>query len=421
MIGEAALHRVYCASRLIGLLAVLMLVGCDGIANVMPRDTESQSSEEEQRGPNGGRLLKDGKFAVEITIFEAGRPPQFRVFPYNDGKPVPPSEVDLEIELGRLGGKVDRFAFAPEENYLAGDGVVSEPHSFDVTVRAKYQGVQHEWSFPSYEGRTKISAEAAREAGITTEKTGSAVLNRTIDVLGRIAFAPGAKVALRGRFPGQVLKVFKTVGDEVKEGEILARVESNKSLQTYEIASPMDGVLLKRLTNPGDVVTDEPLFVVADPGNLQVDFHVFSSDLDQVRPGQRVKIRSVEGGMTQETKIVTFLPVEEASTPIVIARAPLPNPNGGWIPGMTVRGDIIVSEEKVLLAVRTKALQRFRDFTVVFAKVDETYEVRMLELGRRAEDWTEVLGGIEPGQDYVVENSFLIKADVEKSGASHDH
>ena len=58
---------------------------------------------------------------------------------------------------------------------------------------------------------------------------------------------------------------------------------------------------------------------------------------------------------------------------------------------------------------------------MVFAKVGETYEVRMLNLGRQTPEWTEVLGGIRPGQDYVTENSFLIKADIEKSGASHDH
>ena len=55
---------------------------------------------------------------------------------------------------------------------------------------------------------------------------------------------------------------------------------------------------------------------------------------------------------------------------------------------------------------------------MVFAQVGETYEVRMLELG--AQDDVEVLGGLEPGQPYA-ENSYLIKADIEKSGASHDH
>lgn len=88
---------------------------------------------------------------------------------------------------------------------------------------------------------------------------------------------------------------------------------------------------------------------------------------------------------------------------------------------MTVRGDIVVEKTDVPLAVRTQALQQFRDFTVVFAVVGETYEVRMLELGRQTPEWSEVLGGLEAGEVYVSENSFLIKADIEKSGASHDH
>ena len=78
-------------------------------------------------------------------------------------------------------------------------------------------------------------------------------------------------------------------------------------------------------------------------------------------------------------------------------------------------------EREVPLAVKTSALQPFRDFTVVFEQVADTYEVRMLELGETQGEWVEVLGGLEPGAHYVTENSYLIKADVEKSGASHDH
>ena len=45
----------------------------------------------------------------------------------------------------------------------------------------------------------------------------------------------------------------------------------------------------------------------------------------------------------------------------------------------------------------------------------------MLELGRKDHEWTEVLGGLAAGETYVTDNSFLVKADVEKTGASHDH
>jgi membrane fusion protein, heavy metal efflux system len=90
-------------------------------------------------------------------------------------------------------------------------------------------------------------------------------------------------------------------------------------------------------------------------------------------------------------------------------------------PGMAVEGSFAVAEAQVPLAVRTRAIQRFRDFEVVYAKVGNTYEVRMLEIGRRTPEWTEVLGGLEPGTEYVTDGAFLIRADIEKSGASHDH
>ena len=104
-----------------------------------------------------------------------------------------------------------------------------------------------------------------------------------------------------------------------------------------------------------------------------------------------------------------------------MARVALQDPERRWAPGLFVQGDVQVAAERVPLAVRKSGLQSFRDFTVVFAQVGDTYEVRMLELGRQDDTWIEVLGGLKPGTVYVAENSYLIKADIEKSGASHDH
>jgi cobalt-zinc-cadmium efflux system membrane fusion protein len=403
--------------------ALLALAGCGDAGTSASSDARSNDvhAEEDARGPHGGRLLVDDTFSLEITIFEAGRPPQFRVFAYSEGQPIAPSKFHLEIDLTRLGGQVDRFSFVPESDYLAGSDIVTEPHSFEFSVLAEYAGQQHTWTFEAYEGRTTISASAAAEAGVAVEPVGPATLTGTIDILGRVDFAPNARATLRARFPGQVLAVYKTVGESVKADERLARVESNSSLQPYNIVSPIDGIVIERLTNKGDVAGDAPLFVVGDMNNLIADFHVFASDLGQIEPGQKVTVSAVDGRAVAETGIANFLPTRETATQTIIARAPLPNPDGAWLPGMTVNGQVEVEKRDVPLAVRTDALQRFRDFTVVYARVEDTYEVRMLELGQRTPEWTEVLGGIDTGQEYVIANSFLIKADIEKSGASHDH
>lgn len=380
-----------------------------------------EAHDEAPKGPNGGRLLEAGDFALEITIFENGTPPKFRLYAYEGGKLVAPSKVGASITLSRLDGEENLFAFEAEGDYLSGDGVVTEPHSFDVAVEAKYKGKTHRWQYDSYDGRTIISPSMAAEMGLEVEPAGSQVIETTLDLLGRVEFAPNAQSTLRARFPGEILEVRKTEGQTVKAGEVLARIESNESLQAYDIKAPMDGVIVSRTAQKGDVVSDQPLFVIGDLTSLRIDFHVYPGDTDTVKPGQTVAVTSIDGRHSAETELEFYLPTAESATQTLIMLAPLPNPNMKWVPGMTVKGQVVVGKRSVPIAVRPEALQRFRDFTVVFAQVGDTFEVRMLELGEETSDWVEVLGGIKPGQPYVTTNSFILKADLEKDGAAHNH
>ena len=110
-------------NRIIALTIVLLLsAGCES-----PSSTDfshALAGGDYERGPHNGRMLRDGDLALEITIFESGVPPEFRVYPYRDGQPLTPDQVDLTIELGRLGPRADRFKFAGQDDYLRGDGVV---------------------------------------------------------------------------------------------------------------------------------------------------------------------------------------------------------------------------------------------------------------------------------------------------------
>ena len=403
--------------------AAITLSGCSQFdASTSPDgEAEEAAAEDYERGPHNGRMLRSGDFALEMTIFEDGTPPVFQVYAYIDGEPVDPSAVQLQVALGRLDGEVNRFAFTPQQDFLRGDGVVTEPHSFDVMVTATYDGEQHRWKYDSYEGRTTITAEGAENAGIKVETAGPADIGETVELNGTVELDPGAQSEVGARFPGRVMSVAANVGDQVRAGSLLARVESSESLQTYSVTSPRGGIVLERRTNVGDVTGSDPIFIIADPANVYAALKVFPTQMEYVSRGQSVTVESLNAFRKQQTAIRDFLPIASSASQTLTARAPLPNREGFWHAGMAVRGIVTVSEERVPLAVRTEALQAFRDFTVVFAKVDDTYEVRMLELGRQTSEWTEVLSGLKPGQPYVSEGSFVIKADIEKSGASHDH
>ena len=97
------------------------------------------------------------------------------------------------------------------------------------------------------------------------------------------------------------------------------------------------------------------------------------------------------------------------------------NADGRWRPGLFVTGELVVAQNDVAIAVRRSALQTLDDSTVVFEQIGDDYEARPVTLGRGDDDWVEVSAGLEAGAHYVTQGSYLIKADIEKSGASHDH
>jgi len=375
-----------------------------------------------ERGPHRGRMLRDGDFALEVTIYEEGPEPLYRLYAYLKDKPVDPRQVQASIALTRLGGRVDRFAFTPFEDYLASPTVVAEPHSFDASVAATNAGKRHAWAYPSYEGRTVITPDAARAGGVTTERAGSAYLGESLPLTGRIEITPEGQSEVHARYPGRVMAMSVQLGDRVRRGQVVARVESSESLQTYSITAPISGVIMAKNTNVGSITGGgDPMLIIGDPSQVHAEFFLYPRDAERVRVGQRVEVVSLAGDHRINAVIEAILPTADLTNQTLIAHVHLPSQNGAWRPGLGVRGTVQVATSEVPLAVQTKAIQPFRDFQVVYAKVGNTYEVRMLELGRRTPEWTEVLGGLEAGTEYVVDGAFLIRADIDKSGASHDH
>lgn len=398
-----------------------LLVACGrGETPAAAEDHGEATAADYERGPHRGRMLRDGDFALEVTIFEIGVPPQFRLYAYRNNQPIKPNDVAPTIELTRLDGEVDRFTFTPEGDYLTGSGTVHEPHSFDVKVSAQHDGRTSAWTYASYEGRTRIPAAVATDAGIKVATAGPATIHDSVKLVGRVALDANRHADVKARFPGIVRAVRVQQGDHVRRGQTLVVVEGNESMRTYPVIAPFDGVVLARNTNVGDVAGDNTLVELADLSRVWVELHAIGNEAARLARGQSVHVESATGNKEADTTVDTLLPLTTRGQSVVV-RANLPNADGRWRPGTTVTAHVVVAEKQVPLAVKESALQRFRDFTVAFAQIGDTYEVRMLELGDRDGEYAEVLGGLKPGTHYVAEQSYLIKADIEKSGATHDH
>jgi cobalt-zinc-cadmium efflux system membrane fusion protein len=377
---------------------------------------------EAPRGPHRGRLLVDGDFTLELAIFEAGVPPEFRAWFTRAGKPVPPADVKLSVTLIRPGKSGERFAFVPAGDFLRGDHVVDEPHSFDYQIVAEHAGVPHRWAFAAPEMQTVIAAAAAEKAGVRTERAGAARLAEDVMLYGRVAFEPDGLRRASARFAGVVIEARRSLGDKVESGEILARLENSQSLVTADVRSPGPGIVVARPFVIGEAVPEGALlYSVADLSKVWIELEVPRRDLGRVRVGQAVVLAAEAGGEPVAGRIASFAPAVSAETQSAIARVVLPNPAGLWRPGAFVKATVTVGEVSAPVTVRLAGLQTLFDRPVVFSRHGEVYQARPLRLGRRGGGRAEVLEGLEAGEEYVTEGSFLIKADIGKAGASHDH
>lgn len=265
-----------------------------------------------------------------------------------------------------------------------------------------------------------LSAEKIAKAGIATEAAAPATIREVLPLYGTVA--PNAERVrdVVARYPGTIRNVAKQIGDSVRQGETLGTVESNESLQGYNLTAPLTGVVTARNANPGEQTGDKVLFSVADLSAVWVELSLFPRDAAKVRVGQQVRIKSADTGTTGEGTIIYVAPVGTSASQTRNARVLLDNKDGQWAPGLYVSAEVTLSEIPVAVAVKGEAIQSVDGADSVFVQTQKGFEPRALKLGRSDGDYSEVVEGLRAGEGYATKNSFVLKAEMGKGEAAHE-
>ena len=539
-----------------------------------------------ERGPHGGWMFSDGDIQLEVTIFEKGTPPQFRVYPRKvSGGKISPSEVNLIIELQRL-DRMDSITFKTTPEFLLGNQTIVEPHSFELNIKAQWQGNDYGWSFSQIEARAGISDEMIKTLGITTTKAGPAKIKIIQPLTGEVSLNEEKVAHIVPRLDGVVRKVLKDLGDRVEEGELLAVLESreladvkiryfsalkqselglkdlereklvykntltmlrlleqqpeleeierhlnnlvigesrkliipayskfkladsiyqrekqlhgkgisakaeyllalgdyksaqaeylalrekisydgnwtirqkqktaemnqlklqtaNQKLQAlglsttqielletqenpiltqYELRSTLSGLIIKRHLTTGEAIKkDDNIFILADFSDVWVNIAIPANIIKAVELGQEVRVINEPMGIEETGRLTYLSSIIDETNRTVTGRVVIPNRKNLWRPGTFVDVELILEERSVPVAIKAEAIQNLRDWSVVFVKYGDYFEGRPIELGVSDGNWVEVLNGLSAGENYAVKNSFIVKAEIEKSGATHSH
>lgn len=267
-----------------------------------------------------------------------------------------------------------------------------------------------------------LSDARIQAAGIELVKAGPGVLRDGLLLNGIVQPNQESLVQVTPRFPGIVRDVRKRIGDRVQKGDVLAIVESNQSLTPYELKASLAGTVIDRQTTLGEFVSEQKsAFVIADLATVWVDFSVYRRDLKRVSIGDQIRIDPLDGGPPVEAKISYLSPVGSSDTQSALARAVVSNSDQRLRPGLFVSGRLTLSDKKVNVTVKSSALQTVENRTVVFVRDGETFEARDVEVGDRDQELVEITFGVVEGEMYAADNSFIIKAEMAKGTATHEH
>ncbi|MCW8398207.1 efflux RND transporter periplasmic adaptor subunit [Legionella sp. PATHC038] len=377
--------------------------------------------EEIAKGPQGGRLFKESSIALELLIFERAMPPHFRAFLYKDGALISPEAARLTVQLTRFNGKKEEITFKHIEDFLQSNQIVQEPHSFDVSIQLVFDGKQYQWHYATYEGRVKIVPDILKSADIEIATAQSHTIKTQLKVVGKIVPNRDTLAPIYARYSGIIKSLTKNLGEEVTKGEVLAIIESNESLQNYTITAPITGTIIQKYATNGELAQNtKPIYEVANLATVWADFTLYRKEAPLVKQGMEVIVTG-DGGAPESTASISYiapLGIEDSQT--TLARAVLSNDNHIWLPGMYVNGSVIIKEKKAPVAVLISALQRLNNVDVVFVQEGDYFEATPVILGEKDDQWVEVISGLDAGQRYVSKNSFFMKAELGKEGASHE-
>lgn len=272
------------------------------------------------------------------------------------------------------------------------------------------------------EGGVVLSDAKVVAAGIELQKAGSGVLRDSLLLNGIVQPNQETLVQVTPRFPGLVKNVRKRIGDRVNIGELLATVESNQSLTSYELKAPLAGTIIDRQASLGEYASEQkPAFIIADLSTVWVDFSVYRRDMKRVRVGDIVMIDAEDGGTAIEAKISYVSPVGSSDTQSALARSVVNNGDLRLRPGFFVAGRLLLSTKPAAIIVKSSALQTLENRTVVFVRVGDKFEARDVEVGDRDSEHVEILFGLLEDDVYAAKNSFVIKAELGKGAAAHEH
>ena len=183
------------------------------------------------------------------------------------------------------------------------------------------------------------------------------------------------------------------------------------------VRAPLDGVVLELPVQQHEwIQAYEPLLVIGDPKRVELELQLPPDQAASVGPGDPVEFAPVgHPGMTGLAEVVTRVPEVDPTTRTVKVRGLITQGAPDLFPGVFVDGTLTHGAARETASVPESAVIRYRSSDVVFVRTSPTtFELRAVSLGVFDGTRYEVLEGLEPDAEVVVQGVFYLKSALVK-------
>src|SRR5450830_1249490 len=193
-------------------------------------------------------------------------------------------------------------------------------------------------------------------------------------------------------------------------------------LNRYEIRAPFDGMVLEKhiaLGEGGNIETN--IFVISDLSTVWAEIAVPAKDLATVRVGGKAEVKASAFDASAKGTITYVGALIGEQTRTAKARITLSNPDMAWRPGLFVTVAVVSGEADAAVTVHSEAIQSVEDKPTVFVRIKQGFQATPVKLGRSDGKLTEITQGVRSGTPYAAQGSFVLKSELGKDAAGHEH
>ena len=225
-------------------------------------------------------------------------------------------------------------------------------------------------------------------------------------------------------------ELYKAVRNKLKlwkisENQIL-QIENNKKVITnFNMYANVSGTIDKILTQEGNHIKEgAPLFMISNLSTVWAVFDVYEQDVKHLKNNQNVSINFIAYPDKEVTAKIDFIdPVLNSKTRTVSARATLKNTSNELKPGMLISSFVNLNGKEIkttnIVEVPKTAVLWTGKRSIVYVKPNKNesiFELREVELGESLGDQYLILSGLSNDEIVVKNGAFTVDAVAQLKG-----